>query len=540
MSTLEPLKIGSLAIGPQEQTPLVLALAEIIQRQAAEIRELRDEIHKLKGATRRPTIKPSSLLKPRPPQAAEQQGRRPGSDKRQKTAALPIHEERPLEIAGLPSGTRIEGYRDFVVQDLRIEAHNTRYRRTVYLLPDGSRRIASLPAHVVGHFGIRLRQYVLYQVHQNHVTQGRLLEELRELGIDISAGQISALLLDGQEAFHAEKDALLPTARQISGYLHCDDTSARHRGRNAVCTHIGNELFASFHSTDSKSRLNFLQLLCLPEERYTWCEEAVQCLEWLGAGVKLQRRLASEPDSSWSGRASWETQLDRWGIAHADHRTVVSEAALFGTLLTESWYAELGLISDDAPQFKVFGFLHGLCWVHGERKIARLIPLTERQRQAQESAQEEFWRLYDRLKAYRLAPTVAEKTAIAQAFDRLCRQKTGYPALNEALGLLGAKKESFLAVLEYPHLPLHNNLSENDIREYARLRKISAGTRSDIGRRCRDTFLSLKKTCRKLGLRFWDYLGDRLAGTNNIPPLAEVMRNLALSGTCPAAARDTG
>jgi hypothetical protein len=540
MSTGEPLKIESLVIGPQDQTPLVLALAEIIQRQAAEILELRDEIHKLKGATRRPAIKPSSLLKPRPPQAAEQEGRRPGSDKRQKTAALPIHEELTLEIEGLPSGTRIQEYRDFVVQDLRIEAHNTRYRRTVYLLPDGSLRTASLPASVAGHFGVRLRQYVLYQVHQNHVTQGRLLEELRELGIDISAGQISALLLDGQEAFHAEKDALLPTARQISGYLHCDDTSARHRGRNAVCTHIGNELFASFHSTDSKSRLNFLRLLCLPEERYTWCEEAVQCLEWLGAGVKLQRRLESEPDSSWSGRASWETQLDRWGVAHADHRTVVSEAALFGTLLTESWYAELGLISDDAPQFKVFGFLHGLCWVHGERKISRLIPLTERQRQAQESAQEEFWRLYDRLKAYRLAPTAAEKTAIAQAFDRLCRQKTGYPALNEALGLLGAKKESFLAVLEYPHLPLHNNLSENDIREYARLRKISAGTRSDLGRRCRDTFLSLKKTCRKLGLRFWEYLGDRLAGRNCIPPLAEVMRKIAQSGICPAAAPDTG
>jgi hypothetical protein len=104
------------------------------------------------------------------------------------------------------------------------------------------------------------------------------------LGIDISAGQISALLLDGQEAFHAEKDALLPMARQISGYLHCDDTSARHRGHNAVCTHIGNELFASFHSTDSKSRLNFLQLLCLPEERYTWCEEA-----GVGARFELER-----------------------------------------------------------------------------------------------------------------------------------------------------------------------------------------------------------------------------------------------------------
>jgi hypothetical protein len=357
----------------------------MIQRQEAEIRELRDEIHKLKGTTRRPKIKPSKLLKPRPLGASDQQGRRPGSDKRHKTVALPIHEDLPLVIEGLPSGTQSEGYRDFVVQDLRIEAHNTRYRRTVYRLPDGSLQVASLPAHVEGHFGVRLRQYVLYQVHQNHVTQGRLLQALRELGIDISAGQISAILLAGHEAFHAEKDALLPTARQISGYLHCDDTSARHRGHNAVCTHIGNELFASFHSTDSKSRLNFLQLLCLPEERYTWCEEAVQCLDWLGAGVKLQRRL------------------------------------------------------------------------------------TERQRQAKESVQEEYWQLYDRLKAYRLAPAAAEKTAIVQAFAHMCRQKTGYPALNEALSLLHAKQTTHL-----------------------------------------------------------------------IPPLAEVMRNVAQAGTCPAAAPNTG
>ena len=540
MSEPQALKVGSLVIGPEDQTPLVLALLEIIQRQEAEIRELRDEIHKLKGTTQRPKIKPSSLLKPGPPQASDQTGRRPGSDKRHKTVALLIHQDLPLVIEGLPSGTQSEGYRDFVVQDLCIGAHNIRYRRTVYRLPDGNLQVASLPPHVEGHFGVRLRQYMLYQVHQNHVTQGRLLEELWELGIDISAGQISAILLDGHDAFHAEKDALLPTAREISGYLHCDDTSARHRGHNAVCTHIGNELFASFHSTDSKSRLNFLQLLCLPEERYTWNEEAVNCLDWLGAGVKLQRRLASEPDASWSGRAAWEAQLDHWGITHANHRTVVSEAALFGTLLTESWYTALGLISDDAPQFKLFGFLHGLCWVHGERKINRLIPLTERQRQAQECVQDEFWKIYDRLKAYRLEPTDAEKIAIAQAFHRMCRQKTGYPALNEALGLLYAKKDGFLAVLEYPHLPLHNNLSENDIREYARLRKISAGTRSDLGRRCRDTFLSLKKTCRKLGLRFWDYLGDRLAKINLIPPLAEVMRNVAQAGNCPAAAADTG
>ena len=42
-------------------------------------------------------------------------------------------------------------------------------------------------------------------------------------------------------------------------------------------------------------------------------------------------------------------------------------------------------------------------------------------------------------------------------------------------------------------------------------RKISGGTRSDAGRDCRDAFLSLMKTSGKLGVSFWDYLGNRLA-----------------------------
>lgn len=84
-----------------------------------------------------------------------------------------------------------------------------------------------------------------------------------------------------------------------------------------------------------------------------------------------------------------------------------------------------------------------------------------------------------------------------------------------------------LLVLDHPDIPLHNNLSENDIRQYVKKRKISAGTRSDAGRRCRDTFLSLKTTCRKLGVTFWQYLRDRIQQHGRIPPLAELIRRKA-------------
>ena len=73
-----------------------------------------------------------------------------------------------------------------------------------------------------------------------------------------------------------------------------------------------------------------------------------------------------------------------------------------------------------------------------------------------------------------------------------------------------------------PHCFGHN---ENccDIRDYVKVRKISGGTRSDRGRQCRDTFSSLKKICRKLGVSFWAYLTDRLTAAGNVPPLADLM-----------------
>ncbi len=75
----------------------------------------------------------------------------------------------PLE--GLPESTLQNGHEDYVVQDLNIEAHNVCYRRLRYLLPDGTHQTTPLPAHVQGHFGAGIRSYVLYQYHQNCVTQ---------------------------------------------------------------------------------------------------------------------------------------------------------------------------------------------------------------------------------------------------------------------------------------------------------------------------------------------------------------------------------
>ena len=90
-----------------------------------------------------------------------------------------------------------------------------------------------------------------------------------------------------------------------------------------------------------------------------------------------------------------------------------------------------------------------------------------------------------------------------------------------------AKRPKTAELHIHQEVPLHNNAMESDIREYVKRRKVSGGTRNDAGRRCRDTFASLKKTCRKLGVRFWEYLQDRVRGLGKIARLADLIRQKA-------------
>lgn len=526
------MKVAGIEVSAEERTPLVDRLLRLIEEQQAEIRALRDEIARMKGLPRRPTIRPSTLNAPHPDPShkKKRRGKRPGSAKRRKTGGLIIHETIPVPLEGLPEGAQQNGYEDFVVQDLKIEAHNVRYRRLRYRLPDGTSRTAPLPAHVQGHFGSGLRSYVLYQHHQNGVTQPLIHEELLDLGIDVSTGQIDRLLTEGHEQFHEEKDALLPAAREVSSYFQADDTGARHLGENAYTTVIANPLFASFTTTASKSRVNFLKLLRAPHEEYVWNEDALIYAKSQGISLELRARLAGAVRKGTriiSSDKAWERQLAAWKIRGDEPRRIVTEAALFGTLMHYEMYVGQPLVSDDAGQFKISGLLHALCWLHAERSIRKLVPLSPREQEAIDGVRDAVWKYYQRLRAYRQSPTPRRQAALERDFDRLFRRRTGFADLNEALRRIHQKRADLLLVLERPEIPLHNNLSESDIREWAKKRKISAGTRSELGRRCRDTFVSLKKTCRKLGVSFWRYLQDRIRGMHEVLSLPELMRQAA-------------
>jgi hypothetical protein len=155
--------------------------------------------------------------------------------------------------------------------------------------------------------------------------------------------------------------------------------------------------------------------------------------------------------------------------------------------------------------------------VHAERLVHKLDTFTAAQHAAQQRVRLRIWWLYADLKAYCRDPTPARRAALRRRFDCLFGQRTGFALLDKLLARLRGKKSELLRVLERPEIPLHTNGSENDIRCHVTKRKVSGGTRSDAGRDCRDAFLGLMKTCAKLGVSFWSYLGDRLGIAN--PPV---------------------
>ncbi|WP_454740311.1 IS66 family transposase [Cupriavidus necator] len=321
-----------------------------------------------------------------------------------------------------------------------------------------------------------------------------------------------------KERFHDEKDGLLSTGLALSAYVTVDDTGTRHQGRNGYVTHIGNEHFACFKSTNSKSRINFLELLAAGHG-YQINDEAIAYMKERELPQAFLDVLRQHERASFADQSAWLSHLDSLGMDVARHRTIATEGALLGCLKRRGIAQDLAIISDDAGQFNVL--VHGLCWVHAERLVHKLLPLNDLHREDIARVRADIWSFYADLKEYKLHPTSQRKCELQERFDAVFIQKTRYATLDRLLRRIHKNKSELLLVLERPEVPLHTNGSERDIRDQVKKQKISGGTRSELGRQCRDTFSSLKKTCRKLGISFWNYLTDRISYTNHIPLLPQ-------------------
>ena len=492
-----------------------------------EIQHLKDEIAILKGQKPRPKIPPSTLegAKSKDKQNRKNQPSR-GKHPRRKKTDLKIHARNRIKPDTIPEGAKFKGLQKYTVQDIILTSHNTVYEIERWELPDGSYITGKLPEDIQGHYGPQLVSYILHQYYGCRVTEPLLLAQLREIGILISEGQLNNILIKCKEDFHREKDDLLLAGIAASGQIQVDDTGARHQGKNGYSTIIGNEYFTYIVSTESKSRVNFLQILHGTEALYLINEDTADYIESLKPSYWLKGYLALHGKDRSMNKGDWEAFLEEINIKSATDVKLATEAALFASLIKKGLPRDLGIHGDDAGQFNAF--VRSLCWIHEERHYRKLIASHEEIRQAIEEVQEGIWRLYKGLQEYKLFPSESMKKQLDEDFDELfSKNRTASPTLNHQLAKTYAKKEELLRVLERPETPLHNNGTETDAREMVVKRKVSGGTRSEEGQKCRDPFVSLKKTCVKLNISFLRFLTDRVSRNFEIPSLSEIILNIS-------------
>ena len=484
----------------------------------------RDEIARLKGLKGRPSIKPSGMENATEAKPAGKRAKRRG---RGKVTPRVTPETAVLRVP-VPQGSKFRGYELYQVQDLVLSARVVCYRRERWLTPEGKTVLAPLPGGIRGHFGPQLRRFVLMQYHQGQVTVERLVMLLQAIGVSISKRQVMRLLIDGQDDFLTESRDVLRAGLETADWVSVDDTGARHRGANGVCTQIGNDNFAWFGTTGSKSRLNFLDLLRAGHTDYAINDAALDYMRDHALAGPLIQQLATHEVRRFADEAAWISHLGQLGMTGLavtpDPVRVATEGALWGAVGAHGFLCEAVVVSDDTGQFNVGQ--HALCWIHAERLVHKLETFTDQQRAAQQHVRGLIWWFYADLKAYRLDPMPHRRSEMRARFDRIFQRHTGFTTLDRLLKRLHANKTELLMVLDHPEIPLHTNGSENDIRCQVTKRQISGGTHSDIGRDCRDAFLGLAKTCRKLSIGFWDYLGARLGvlGAAAVPQLSDIIR----------------
>ena len=232
----------------------------------AENQRLRDEINRLKGEKGKPDIKPKSPPQKDEPDKKPKQKKK--WKKRSKLDRVKIDDTKKIKYEGsLPDDAHYKGYRSVVVQDILIKTNNIEFQLERFYSPsEGKTYEAPLPDYVDGEFGASLKSWVLFWYFHSRMSENKIHQMLTDIGIKISAGEISNILIKDQDTFHQERAEIIKAGIQSSSYQHIDHTGARVQGSNQHFTVLCNDYFSAFFITPKKDRLSVIDILSQEEE----------------------------------------------------------------------------------------------------------------------------------------------------------------------------------------------------------------------------------------------------------------------------------
>ena len=535
----EDLDLSSLA--DERARQLVQQLLNVLEDVMADLRaaqaenqRLRDELNRLKGEQGAPAIKANTPQPPPKDHSSEQERRKPKTwSKGRKTDRIAIDREQVAQVdpTRLPPDAMFKGYEDVVVQDVIFRTDNVLFHKEKFYSPSQHQTfLASLPQGYCGQFGPGLKSLALVFYFGAQISEPKVEELFRDVGIQISAGQVSNLLIKDQVAFHGEKAALYQVGLASSPWQHLDDTSTRVNGQNGYCHIVCNPLYTAYFTTAAKDRRTIIDVLTNHRpRRFLVNAEALGFMEACGLSAVRRQQVEQLP----SGTLMDETAMQAWleeylpGLGPQQRKWILDATAVAAYHADVEFPVVRLLVCDDAPQFTLVTEELALCWVHEGRHYKKLLPAIPYHQALLEAFVQRFWTYYAQLLAYRKQPTPEEARRLTEEFETLFATVTGYQALDERIAKTRTKKGCLLMVLTHPEIPLHNNPAELGARARVRKRDVSFGPRTREGATAWDTFMTLAETATKLGVSFYHSIQDRVSGTYQMPALADLIAERA-------------
>ena len=524
--------------GSRQAITLLLNLIEELKQEndnlRGEVQQLRDEINRLKGEQGKPTIKPSRKGKPMGNISSERERRQTKPHRKSsKINKIEVNREEKLLVnrRQLPPDAQFKGYDPVIIQDIQLRTNNIRFLKEKFYSPSQQKSyLAELPVGYEGEFGPGIRSLVITLYYGSEMTEPKIVEFLQNVGVFISEGQVSNLLIKKNRLWHQEKNDIYLAGLASSSWQHSDDTGTRVNGDNQHCHVVCNPLYTAYFTRPRKDRLTIISLLQnVTEPSFLLNAATPAWLAQFDTPRWAQQMIATWPQEQRLTQSELTT-LVRAQLArlNAQQQARVMEAAALTAYYQQTDVPIVpNLLTDDAPQFRFITRDHSLCWVHDGRHYKKLMPFVEYHQQLLADFRRQFWDYYHELNAYRADPTREQAVKLDQEFDELFSQVTGYDELDKRIAKTKAKKDRLLKVLSYPEMPLHNNPAELAARRRVRKRDISFGPRTEDGIAAWDTFMTLAATAKQLGISFYAYIYDRVAGAYALPSLADLIQQHA-------------
>lgn len=420
-------------------------LIEIINKQ-------KDEINRLKGEKGRPHFKPNKKDPPDDKENLEYTQKKKKTDERDREPKIPkikIDREEVLDFSDeekeqLPDDVVFKGYRERIVQDIKITTDNVRQKIPRLYSPNQGRTYEPVKKGLE-EFGPGIHSLTHLLYFKGRVPKDKITNLFQEIGIIISGTKVLEIIYGHEEYFSKEKEDIFREGVKLTSYINTDDTGIRKDGKNFYANVYCNPFFTVYKINENKKR-----------------ETIKKYLRKLGIKIQI-------------------------------------------------------LVTDDAPQFKEITEDLALCWIHEERHYKKMNPFIDYHKKLLKNFRRKIWDFYKQLKKYKENPKKIMKKDLKKEFDELFSESCSYKDLDDRIKLTKNKKESLLLVLDYPEVPLHNNFSEQEIREFVIKRKVSGCLRSDKGVIAWENHFTILRTCRKQKISYWQYLKNYYEGIEQVP-----------------------